>query len=100
MITCEEYNDVNQLISYIDDNGNKVHLEYDDHNRVSRSYTDYDYIIYFYNENDQISYEEVYTNYGNLIRKVWLYYNREYLDHVVSDDGIDVWLDKDMNKIS
>ena len=100
MITCEEYNDVNQLISYMDDNGNKVHLEYDDHNRVSRSYTDYDYIIYFYNENNQISYEEVYTNYGNLIRKVWLYYNGEYLDHVVSDDGIDVWLDKDMNKIS
>lgn len=93
----ETYNDEGKLISYEDDRGNIVHLEYKD-NRLYKSYTEFDYIIYYYNENGDISYQEVFTNGGKLIRKVWTYYNDNYLDHIISSDGVDIWLDKNGNK--
>ncbi len=94
-----QYDDVGHLISYIDNLGNKVNLYYDEYNRVNRSQTDYDYIIYYYDDNDRVYYQEIFNINNKLMRKVWWYYNDKYLDHIVSDDGINIWLDENMNKI-
>lgn len=87
------------IIYYVEDNGATISMEYDDKGNIIKSIKNYEIETRFYYNNDKIVYAEIYDYDTNeLYRKVWIYYRNNYINHIVSDDGIDVWLDKKGNE--
>lgn len=99
----DTYNEYGELIQYKDKYNKDVIIEYDSDGKILYSKTDNDMIKYAYDNNDKIINEYVYSIFGNkevLLRTIWLYYHPDgYLDHIVSDDGIDFWLDRYGNEV-